>query len=949
MKTLLIALLALISALHSQTSILLDNNNQTGWKQAGPGNFSIKHGIATSEGGMGLLWYTKKSFKNVTFSLQFKMENINHNSGIFVLFPECDNDPQVAIKHGYEIQINRDKASEYTTGAIYGLKAPSHIPLRKGEWNNYKITCLDGYIIIQLNGELINIFKGNKGLEGHIGLQNHDKKSKVQFRNIIAVEHSSLENVFSPIERVMIRKYLNPKERWHNLVDLGASITGTVKINQNDTYAYKGLTVYTGHELDPYSITYDTDLLRVASINHSKVNLIGTLYDGTHNSSLQQDKDFMVTSKALPGWTHNGSFEDKRVIPHGPIKRTQAHFKGIYKHNSRVTINFTVGDSEVLESPKVEGTPKNRVFTRTINIGPRKTDIKMAIGDFVKPLSFSHGKTVFKTNPSEEKDIVTTAIIGGDLNFQESQDRVFIQIPAGDSPLAFKVISTEGDKPQILKTSIQEIEDLSKLIKLGKAQYPQKIKSIGHISKNNAPYAVDNIPVPFKNPWLASMRLGAFDFFKDGETAAMSTWNGDVWLIKNITHDLKTVTWKRICAGLYEPLGLKIVNEVIYVNCRDMVARLHDLNNDEEIDYIENFNNEVMTTANHHEYSFDLKTDKKGNFYFAKAAPVDKGGRGFQKVTPHNGTVLKLSKDGSKLEVYSTGMRASNGIGVSPDGQLTAGDNEGTWVPHCKLHWLKPGSFQGVKPVAHKNQNTKTYNKPLCWFPMEVDNSSGDQVWVTNDKWGPFTNDLIHLSYGTSSIYKVMKDEVDGQVQGGVFKIPVKLASSAMRSRFNPKDNQLYICGLKGWQTNAAFEAAFQRVRYTGKRVHMPKNLRVGAKGIFIEFTTPLDKELAEDTSSYSIQCWNYLWGPQYGSGEFSALKPDKKALKSGLIKESKNHRQRDSIKVKKASLLKDEKTVYLEFDVQEVMQMQIKVDVESKDGDAIIYDIYNTINRVPK
>ena len=36
-------------------------------------------------------------------------------------------------------------------------------------------------------------------------------------------------------------------------------------------------------------------------------------------------------------------------------------------------------------------------------------------------------------------------------------------------------------------------------------------------------------------------------------------------------------------------------------------------------------------------------------------------------------------------------------------------------------------------------------------------------------------------------MYVVLKEEKDGQMQGGVARIPVELSSSAMRARMNPR------------------------------------------------------------------------------------------------------------------------------------------------------------------
>jgi len=168
---------------------------------------------------------------------------------------------------------------------------------------------------------------------------------------------------------------------------------------------------------------------------------------------------------------------------------------------------------------------------------------------------------------------------------------------------------------------------------------------------------------------------------------------------------------------------------------------------------------------------------------------------------------------------------------------VSVGDNEGTWVPACPLHWVKPGSFNGVVDGGHralKSTSSKPdpseHPKPLCWMPKNVDNSGGGQVWVTSDAWGPFKGELLHLSYGTSSLFKVLKEEVNGQMQGGVVRFPVKFTSSAMRARFNSKDGQLYLSGLRGWQSNAAKEGGFDRVRYTGAPVCMPTGLNATTK-----------------------------------------------------------------------------------------------------------------------
>ena len=229
--------------------------------------------------------------------------------------------------------------------------------------------------------------------------------------------------------------------------------------------------------------------------------------------------------------------------------------------------------------------------------------------------------------------------------------------------------------------------------------------------------------------------------------------------------------------------------------------------------FTKNFNNGCEVTSSFHEFSFDLQTDKEGNFYYTKAGPVRPGGRGWQIISDNNGSVLKVSKDGSKFSVYATGLRAPNGMSISPKtGMMTVGDNEGTWVPACPIRIVHEGDVLGVPDLYHNDAASKAYVPPVCWLPhSDVDNSSGGQVWVeTGDKWGPFEHRLLHTSYGTCSLFLVMMETVDNTVQGGVVKFPnLDFITGICRPRFNPVDHQLYVVGLRGWQTTAAKDCGF--------------------------------------------------------------------------------------------------------------------------------------------
>lgn len=171
---------------------LFDGSGTDGWKQAGPGEFTLgDDGSLTSSGGMGLLWYEKKELSSYSLKLDWKMAG-DDNSGVFVGFPASE-DPYSAVEKGYEIQLDASDVDEKTTGAVYGfqsadLKARDAALNPPGEWNTYEIRVEGERLQVFLNGARINDFTNtdpSRSLtDGYIGLQNHGDEDEVSFRDV---------------------------------------------------------------------------------------------------------------------------------------------------------------------------------------------------------------------------------------------------------------------------------------------------------------------------------------------------------------------------------------------------------------------------------------------------------------------------------------------------------------------------------------------------------------------------------------------------------------------------------------------------------------------------------------------------------------------------------------------------------------------------------------------
>ncbi|MGW4086399.1 ThuA domain-containing protein [Streptomyces sp. NPDC004822] len=171
---------------------LFDGGGTSGWRQAGPGGFTLSDGTLTSHGGLGLFWYDAQEFTgDYSLKLDWRMTG-DANSGVFVGFPASD-DPWSAVDNGYEIQIDATDSADRTTGAVYGFKS-ADLAARDaalnppGSWNTYEIRVTGERLEVFLNGRRINDFTNTDPArslrQGHIGLQNHGDGDEVAFRNV---------------------------------------------------------------------------------------------------------------------------------------------------------------------------------------------------------------------------------------------------------------------------------------------------------------------------------------------------------------------------------------------------------------------------------------------------------------------------------------------------------------------------------------------------------------------------------------------------------------------------------------------------------------------------------------------------------------------------------------------------------------------------------------------
>ena len=793
-------------------------------------------------------------------------------------------------------------------------------------------------------------------------------------------------------------------------MDYGPSLTHTYEVlGLEHNLAYKGVAV----RLDPgaggvsrgrHWMIFDTDTLRAAAAwngsgkaDDNFIDWQGIQFNGAHGAHPRVVGQTAFANSTGPGWANPASGEfldDLRVKGrdgkrYGPLPREWAKYRGLYHHGQQVVFSYSIGTTEVLESPRLllrEGPPSSPQFLRTFNIGPRDRDLLLQVAEHpahdARPTIVSRvdKSVVLFAPPNASRPLVAGfAPRHTAAEWTASKGRLRLKIPAGKEPLRFTVwlpsdsvsgtalaagprhtpaasavplTKTDKSRAQIDGLADQPIpdadRDLTALINGGPPRWPQRLETQAVLGADNGPFAADVLTAPESNPWLAQTRFTGLDFFPDGRIAVCS-WDGDVWIVDEkktdvaalarvretrvlanaATHGLSpTLTWQRIASGMFQPLGLKIVEGKIHVTCRDQLTVLHDLNGDGEIDFYQCLNNDHQVTEHFHEFAMGLQTDAAGNFYYAKS-----GCHGKAAVVPHHGTLLRVSKDGSQTDILANGFRAANGVCLNPDGSFVVTDQEGFWNPKNRINWVtvdpsgKPkfyGNMLGYHDVADSSDSAMV--PPLCWITNAFDRSPAELLWVESDRWGPLKGSLLNLSYGYGKVFLVPHENVRGTMQGGMIELPLPLfPTGVMRGRFHPADGQLYLCGMFAWAGNATYPGGLYRLRTTGQPMHLPVGLHATKSGLKLTFTEPLDPA-ALDVKNLQIKTWSLKRTADYGSKHF-----DEKPLE-----------------VRNAKLSADSKTLTLDVaELRPTWCMEIKFALRSATGTPIQGTIHNTIHEL--
>ncbi|WP_306211097.1 family 16 glycoside hydrolase [Actinoplanes sp. RD1] len=380
-------------------------------------------------------------------------------------------------------------------------------------------------------------------------------------------------------------------------------------------------------------------------------------------------------------------------------------------------------------------------------------------------------------------------------------------------------------------------------------------------------YDLTNLRPPGFEPQVSGMA------WKPDGTLVISTWGGsdklegEVYLVKNVTGRTGpgSVTYKRIAGGLKEPMGVAVVDGMVYVSQKHELTEFRDTDGDEVLD-------KQRTVAvwpfggNFHEFAFGLLY-KNGNFYLNLSVAINLGGATTDpQPVSGRGTSVVVNRRTGKVTTVAGGLRTPNGIGWGPGGKLYVTDNQGGWLPSNKLLRIEEGAFYNHYTNPDGPYDSQPVTRPVLWLPQnQIANSPSTPVLLNS---GPYQGQLLigDVTYG--GLQRAALETVHGVEQGAVFRHTQGLEAGVNEVSIGP-DGAVYVGGLGAdgnWGQEGKLRFGLQKLTPNGTTVFDMKTVKATPTGFTIEYTKPVAG--TDLTGAYQVEQWRYVPTAQYGGPE---------------------------------------------------------------------------------
>ena len=327
----------------------------------------------------------------------------------------------------------------------------------------------------------------------------------------------------------------------------------------NDNIVSRGLIINLG---DSAFVCFDRDLLRW-SVAWTGKHLTESMLPQVSNSQFFNRAAHipLVAGKPVigngiyPGWS-SGKLDLKDVRPAtqktagltwGPLPPAYGHYNGSYVYGSQLILSYTSSNTEILELPGVIRQSGETIFTRTLEIGNSTDSLFMNVAELRGGTKSINEGSVGYIYFGEKRD----SVIAVGINENSSHRNASVRLTA-DRYLSVTVSPSDKERKMAVFLWRGATKDLNRFKEIvnsthfkipsfkkgAKSRWPGEIITKGKIAPDTATFVTDQLTLPIPNPYKRNVRVTDLAFLNK-TTAVVSTFEGDLWIVKGIDDKLE--------------------------------------------------------------------------------------------------------------------------------------------------------------------------------------------------------------------------------------------------------------------------------------------------------------------------------------------------------------------------------------------------------------------------
>ena len=366
--------------------------------------------------------------------------------------------------------------------------------------------------------------------------------------------------------------------------------------------------------------------------------------------------------------------------------------------------------------------------------------------------------------------------------------------------------------------------------------------------------------------------------------------DGELWLYHDAGGDPCRIHRERIATDLYEPSGVCVVDDAIYISQRLEVTR-YDKRSDSSIWEQSTVASGWESNDFHGRSALDCCTNQP--LAIIRATCTWRRALGWVLVVnpPNHGSVWRIDLSlpaGNNVEAITGGHRTPNGLGWGPQGTVFVTDNQGEYTPANELNLVRDGAFYGFfqprgegaspspfQPAPTRRDNPQAVTEAAVWLPQDEIANSPSQPLMVPEKW-PFAGQLLVGDVKYGGLNRIFLEQIDGDWQGAAFRFTQGCEGGINRMAFGPQ-GELYVGAIGGdhasswnWvdpQGHKTYEG-LQRLKPNGMTTFDFEYVKAVSGGFEIRFTKPIDKGWLSNAENYELRQWSYKATPGYGGSK---------------------------------------------------------------------------------